>query len=183
MALTNLDFARRPAPSTGWRLALLAGGLLALTAAGVDWIVQARSADALERQLARTQPPVVRSAPLSAQQLRAQEQQLKSIAAAVRELNLPVTRLVKMVQAPPDLRVALLGLDLGGRPPSDTPASRPAGALKIGAEAASAQDMMNYVAYLNEQPLFTSVYLVKHELRGSAPGGPYRFQLEAQWQE
>lgn len=183
MTLTTLDFARRPAAATGWRLALLAGGLLALTAAGADWIVQARGADALERQLAQVQPRAPRSIALAGPQLLAQQQQLKAIGAAVRELNLPVTRLVKTVQAPPDIRVALLGLDLGGPAPADTPASGAAGALKIGAEAETAQDMINYVAYLNEQPLFTSVYLVKHEMRDAAPGRPYRFQLEARWQE
>lgn len=38
---------------------------------------------------------------------------------------------------------------------------------------------MNYIAFLSEQPLFSSVYLVKHEQAGNA----YRFQLEAQWRD
>lgn len=179
MGLTNLDFARRAPPLAGWRLALLASGLLALAATSANWMVQTRAAGALEGQLARAQPRIVRTAALGPAQIKAQEQKLRSVAEAVRQLNLPVARLVRTIQAPPDIRVALLGLDLAGKPD----AGGPAGSLKISAEAETAQDMMNYVAYLNEQPLFTSVYLVKHEMRSSAPGRPYRFQLEAQWEE
>ncbi len=59
----------------------------------------------------------------------------------------------------------------------------PAGALKIGAEAETAQDMINYLAFLNQQPLFKSVYLVKHEMSTTAADHAYRFQLEAQWRQ
>ncbi len=104
---------------------------------------------------------------MSATARQLQDQQVKIVGDAVRQLNVPVTRIIKMVQAPGDIHVALLALDLN------------LGTLKISGEAEGAQDMMNYVAFLSEQPLFSSVYLVKHEQTGNA----YRFQLEAQWRD
>jgi hypothetical protein len=181
MTLTTLDFSTGAAPLSGWRLALLVAGVLALAGAGLDWIVQARSVGKLEAALAQVQPAAPLRAPLSPEQQREQDQQLKAIAEAVRQLNLPVTRLVKTVQSPPDIRVALLGLDLNGK--GEAGSNGASGALKLAAEAETPQDMMNYVAFLNEQSLFTSVYLVKHELNAAAPNHPYRFQLEAQWRE
>ncbi|MDQ1830941.1 hypothetical protein [Massilia scottii] len=186
MALTQLNFVQSAQTPKGWRLALLAGGLLALAVAGIDWVVQARHAGALEAQLALVQPREAPRARLSEADQRAQDRQLAIIGDAVRQLNLPVTRLVKTVQAPEDIHVALLGMDLNSKPESGAQqggGGSAAGGLKIAAEAETAGDMMNYVAYLNEQTLFTSVYLVKHELNGAAPNRPYRFQLEAQWQD
>ena len=55
--------------------------------------------------------------------------------------------------------------------------------MKIAAEAETAQDMINYLAFLNQQTMFRSVYLVKHEMNMNAPEHPYRFQLEAQWRQ
>jgi hypothetical protein len=184
MALTRINFVTRPAAATGWRLVLLVVGLLAFGAAGLDWLVQLRAVSRLETQLALAQPRQPQRAPLSVAQQREQDQQLNVIADAVRQLNLPVTRLVKTVQAPRDIRVALLGLDLNGKAePGEAPSKAASGALKISAEAETAQDMMNYVGFLNEQPLFTSAYLVKHELNAAAPNHAYRFQVEAQWRE
>ncbi|RSZ58298.1 hypothetical protein HF313_00950 [Massilia atriviolacea] len=183
MALTQLNFVQGAAAPRGWRLALLAGGLLALGVAGVDWVLQARQAGALEAQLAQVAPREAPQARLSEAEQRAQDRQLAIIGDAVRQLNLPVGRLVKTVQAPADIHVALLGMDLNGKPDNGAQGGAAAGGLKIAAEAETAGDMMKYVAYLNEQALFTSVYLVKHELNGAAANRPYRFQLEAQWQD
>lgn len=179
MALTRLDFTARAAPTTGWRLTLFGASLLLLALAALNWIVQSRAHAQLGSQLAQAQPRAVRSVPLSASQQRVQEQQLLVIGDAVRQLNLPVARLVKAVRAPQDIHVALLGLDLSNKPE----ALAAAGTLKIAAEAETAPDMMNYVAYLGEQALFTSVYLVKHEVNPALPQKPYRFQLEAQWRD
>ncbi len=183
MALTRLNFVQDARAPRGWRLALLAGGLLALGVAGVDWVLQARQAGALEAQLAQVAPREAPQVRLSEADQRAQERQLAIIGDAVRQLNLPVTRLVNTVQAPLDIHVALLGMDLNSKPEEGAKGGSAAGGLKIAAEAESAADMMNYVTYLNEQALFTSVYLVKHELNGAAANRPYRFQLEAQWQD
>ncbi|MEF2266798.1 hypothetical protein V3C40_08385 [Janthinobacterium sp. LS2A] len=180
MGLSRLEFLPPGAAQTfkGWRLALcLAGGLLLLPAA-VYWLVQAQETRRLEAQLAQLQPTRPVRAPLSASQQRERDLELKQVAAAVRQLNLPVTRLVKTVQAPRDVRVALLGLDLNAQQGQDG-----ASVLKIAAEAETPQDMLNYLAFLNQQPMFSSVYLLKHEMNANTPEHPYRFQLEAQWRQ
>ena len=182
--VSQINFLPTGAPLSGWRLVLLAAGLLALAPAAIGWSARQQAVSRLENQLAQARPrPVARPARAPAEQ-RALEQQVKAVAAAVRQLNLPVARLIKTVQAPRDVRVALLALDLNSQPAADAGASTtPAGALKIAAEAETMQDMINYLAFLNQQPLFQSVYLVKHEMNVNAPDHPYRFQMEAQWHQ
>jgi hypothetical protein len=177
MAAASLNFIRAVARPSPTMLALLAVLALALVASGARSMAQWRNVSRLESELARVQPVAAFVQPLSAAARQQQEQQVKIVGEAVRQLNVPVTRLIKMVQAPNDVHIALLALDLNGKGESD--AKAPSGTLKIGAEAQSPQDMMNYVAFLSEQPLFASVYLVKHEQAGSA----YRFQVEAQWKQ
>jgi hypothetical protein len=182
--VSRVDFLSAGAALSGWRLALLAAGLLALAPLAIGWNARLQAVSRLESQLAQARPrPIARPARAPAEQ-RALEQQVKAVAAAVRQLNLPVARLVKTVQPPRDVRVALLALDLNSQPAADAGASTtPAGALKIAAEAETMQDMINYLAFLNQQPLFQSVYLVKHEMNVNAPDHPYRFQMEAQWHQ
>ncbi|MET3133421.1 hypothetical protein AAKU55_003711 [Oxalobacteraceae bacterium GrIS 1.11] len=181
MGLSHVNFLERPAAWSGWRLALLAAGLLTLLPCGLHWLVQRQATQRLEAQLAQAQPRPAPRAQLSPERQREHDAQRGLVAAAVRQLNLPITRLIKTVQAPRDVRVALLGLDLNGQGEAD--GARAAGALKIAAEAETAQDMINYLAFLNQQSLFKSVYLVQHEMNMTAPDHPYRFQLEAQWRQ
>ncbi|MGK5066646.1 hypothetical protein [Janthinobacterium sp. AD80] len=182
MGLSRIDFLPASAAQTfsGWRLILCLAGALTLLPAAVYWLVQAQETRRLEAQLAQLQPARTVRAPLSASAQRERDIELKQVAVAVRQLNLPVTRLVRTVQAPRDVRVALLGLDLNAQQGQDG-----ASALKIAAEAATPQDMLNYLAFLNQQPMFSSVYLLKHEMSSNAdaPEHPYRFQLEAQWRQ
>ena len=213
----RLSFLPAAAPRGGWRLALLALGAITLLPAGAYWLRMAGDVQALQARIAAAQPRRAAPAALPAARQREQEQQVKAVAEAVRQLNLPVPRLLKTLQAPSDMHVALLGLDLNGQPAQDgddgangankanganganaanaaiaasttKPANAaapqgPAGSLKITAEAETARDMLNYLAFLNQQPLFRSVYLVKHELAIGDPVHPYRFQLEAQWRQ
>lgn len=182
--VSRVDFLPTAAPLSGWRLAMLAAGVIALVPAAIGWSARQQAVSRLDSQLAQVRPrPVARPARSPAEQ-RALDQQVKSVAAAVRQLNLPVARLVKTVQPPRDVRVALLALDLNSQPAADAGTSTtPAGALKIAAEAETMQDMINYLAFLNQQPLFQSVYLVKHEMNVNAPEHPYRFQMEALWHQ
>ena len=183
--MSSLNFVRRPASPQGWRLALAAAGGLMLAAAAANWVAELQSTHRLQARLDAQAPlpPVTRPALPPAQQ-QALDQQLAVVTEAVRQLNLPVTRLLRTVQAPDDIHVALLGLDLNGQPQQNEGAAashdRPAGALSISAEAQTAPDMLRYLAFLNQQPLFRSVYLIRHEASNS---GAYRFQLEATWRE
>jgi hypothetical protein len=187
--MTRLNFLPSAQPLAGWRLAMMITGLLMLLPAAANWMAQLQTVNRLQARLdaqSASQGPrrLTRPALAPAQQQEL-SLQVKAVAEAVRQLNLPVARLIKTVQAPADVRVALLGLDLNGQPAQDAEASTaPAGTLKIAAEAETAQDMINYLAVLNQQPMFRSVYLLKHEM--AASGGvarPYQFQLEAQWRQ
>lgn len=192
--MSSLNFLPRATPLTGWRIALLAVGVLAMLPSAANWIAQQQTTSRLEArlaaQLAQAQGPRVFRPALAPAQQRELDLQVKAVAEAVRALNLPVTRLIKTIQAPADVRVALLGLDLNGQPsPEAADSSLPSGALKIAAEAETVQDMINYLAFLNQQPMFSTVYLVKHEMAAAPAGGaaaperPYHFQLEAQWRQ
>lgn len=202
MRENRLPFTPAAAPQGGWRLALLALGVVALLPAGAHWLRVYGDVQALQGRIAAVQPRRAAPAPLPPAVQREQEQQVKVVAEAVRQLNLPVPRLLKTLQAPADMHVALLGLDLNGQPAQDdsaaraaapntanaaqhgaAPAAGPAGSLKITAEAETSRDMLNYLAFLGQQPLFRSVYLVKHELAPAGQPRPYRFQLEAQWRQ
>ena len=206
MSVTRISFVRAAPPLNGWRLALLAAGIITLLPSASRWLQQANVIQLLEAQLAQAQPRRAPQATLTPTQQRDQDQQTKAVAEAVRQLNLPVARLLKTLQAPPDLHVALLGLDLNGLPMQETDAAQagaatvgsatagvakaataaaalPSGSLKIAAEAETAQDMLSYLAFLNQQQMFRSVYLVKHEMASGAVGQAYRFQLEAQWRQ
>lgn len=186
--MTHLNFLPRATQPSGWRLAVLAVGLLMLLPAGGNWISQLQSVKRLEARLdaqsAAAQPTRLTRPALAPAQQHELDLQVKAVAEAVRQLNLPVTRLIKAIVAPADVRVALLALDLNGQPPQDAgDTAVPSGALKIAAEAETAQDMINYLAFLNQQPTFRSVYLVKHEMAAGAGERPYHFQLEAQWRQ
>ena len=192
--MTRLDFIPRAAPLTGWRLAVLAVGLLMLLPAAINWTAQrqtvARLQARLDAQSATLQPQRLTRPALAPAQQQQMDLQVKAVAEAVRQLNLPVTRLLKTIEAREDMRIALLGLDLNGEPAQEgqtAAPSTPAGTLKISAEAETAQDMINYLAFLNQQRMFRSVYLLKHEMTGAASGAgaerPYQFQLEAQWRQ
>jgi len=201
--MSQLNFLPRATPLEGWRLALLAVGVLALLPAAFNWLTQYQAIHKLEAQLEQAQPRRITRPALAPAQQKELDLQIKAVADAVRQLNLPVARLIKTIQPPSDVRVALLALDLSGQQTADAAspaeastaaAATPSGALKIAAEAETAQDMINYLAFLNQQPMFRSVYLVKHEMANAAnaPAGqnpdggaerPYHFQLEAQWRQ
>ncbi|SFU89563.1 hypothetical protein [Pseudoduganella namucuonensis] len=182
MSVTRIAFVRGTPRLAGWRLALLVVGAIALLPAGAHWLRQWSAIASLEAQLETARPRRSMEPALPAAQQREHDQQTRAVAEAVRQLNLPVPRLLKTLQAPADMRVALLGLDLNGQPPQDAAATTgPAGSLKIAAEAETARDMLNYLAFLNQQRMFSSVYLVKHEVAAGDAAHPYRFQLEAQW--
>ncbi|KQV90902.1 hypothetical protein ASD15_02230 [Massilia sp. Root351] len=194
MSVTRLAFVRVAPPLNGWRLALLAAGFIALLPSCALWLRQANEIQRLEALLAQAQPRRAPQPALTPIQQRDLDQQTKAIAEAVRQLNLPVARLLKTLQAPADLHVALLGLDLNGQPLHEAdavqaggakaaPIAVPSGTIKIAAEAETAQDMLGYLAFLNQQQMFRSVYLVKHETASVTAGQAYRFQLEAQWRQ
>lgn len=184
MRLTRLNFVSSVAPIGGWRMGMLVIGLIALGWAGLRWASQQAATAAAETQLISIQPRSVAAPVRSAVQQRELEAQAKVIGDAVRQLNLPIGDLIKALQPPKDIRVALLALDVGGKASGgDGVGAKSDGILKITAEARTAQEMTTYVAFLDDQALFRSIYLIKHEINATSPEKPYRFLLEAQWRE
>lgn len=183
MQLTRLNFADGRAPARGWRMIILCFGVLALSISGVNWLVQYEENAALNKQLQKTRPRVEPKPTMSAAQQRELQEQVKTVKAAVYQLNVPIFELIKALQPPKDIRVVLLGLDVGSHKGGNEIAeSEGGGLLKISAEAKTPQEMTTYVAFLAEQSLFRTVYLLKHEQNAASSEKPYRFMLEAQWQ-
>jgi len=97
--------------------------------------------------------------------------QAQAVNDAVMQLNLPWRDLVEAVQAATPSNVALLALEPDAKRRS----------LRITAEAKSSDDMLAYVAKMEEQGWFGAVALVRHEIAEQEPNRPLRFQISAQW--
>lgn len=180
MTVTRMNFLQK----RGWQALLarpdgwwwLLPALAALVVCGWQWQEAQTRAAATAQRLANLQaqnapaPRVQRSA----QQQKNLEIQAASVAAVVRHINLPLAQILQSLSPPADIKVALLGLDVGDNRGANQ-------RMKLQGEAKSAGDMMNYVAWLDEQKLFASVYLQKHEVVAESKEGHYRFVLEVQW--
>lgn len=127
--------------------------------------------EALQAALAaRTQaarPPPVAAAPKVA----VSEAQARAVNAAVMQLNLPWRELHEAVRAATPDSVALLALEPDAKLRT----------LRITAEARTSDDMLAYVARMQEQRWFGTVLLSRHEIAEQDPNRPLRFQLIAQW--
>ena len=99
---------------------------------------------------------------------------------AIRELNLPISAILHALQPPQDIRVAVLGLETTNA--SSGAAGQPT-SVKIMAEARTGADMARYVAFVAERKPFIAAYLTQHEINTSVPEQPYRFTVEALWNE
>jgi hypothetical protein len=183
MSLTNLNFIPVAAPLKSWRGLVLLLGVAALVLCAGRWSLQAKANTALQAKLTQIRPPPLAKSRRSPEQQRQLESQAVIVSEAVRQLNLPVADLFKTLQAPKDIRVALLGLDLSAKGGTTDELGVGGGLLKITAQARTPQEMMSYVAFLDDQQLFKSVYLIKHELELNAAEPSYRFLMEAQWRQ
>lgn len=101
------------------------------------------------------------------------EAQAGAVNAVVLQLNLPWRMLRDAVQAGTPPAVALLALEPDARKRR----------VRITAEAKNSDDMLAYLARLQEIEWFGAVSLVRHEINEQDPNRPIRFQLDAQWRE
>ena len=99
------------------------------------------------------------------------EAQANAVNAAVQQLNLPWRGLHDAIQAATPASVALLALEPDAKKNS----------VRITAEAKSSDEMIAYVARLQEVDWFGAVALVRHEINEQDPNRPLRFQIDAQW--
>lgn len=168
------DFVSQSAAPRGWRLLVPVAGLLLLALAGwqllqVQWRV-AEAAAALDALHQRPAPVVAAG--------REQQALVRTVNGAITQLNVPVTALLRAAQPEDVQSVGLLGFDLGnGRNAAGQ------SMVRIVAEARTAADMTRYIDALAGRVPLRSAYLVHHEIDGDSPGRPYRFTVEAAWQE
>ncbi|WP_431112942.1 hypothetical protein [Variovorax paradoxus] len=189
-AVHALDAVARSARPSGLK-SLLAVGVLASIGflSQVLWRDMTRLQDAQRAVAAARRDTVVQPVrPPSA----AQARRIASVNAVVSELNIPLPRLFRALQAPKDIRVGLLGLEIvagreRGLAAEDAALpSRPT--LKVHAEAPTSTDMTRYVAYLSGRKPLDHAYLVRHELAGNAVAAAnnspaYRFTVEVAWKD
>jgi hypothetical protein len=148
---------------------LVAGGLSLLAWQAVQRV------NGLQQQLEAVQ---LRSAPAAPAALSRDEQaRVPAVNAAIREMNLPVSALLQALQPPRDIRVAVLGVDVLGASPGATTG------IKITGEARTGAEMARYVAFVSSRKPFTGAYLTRHEIDDTTPERPYRFTVEAAWND
>lgn len=178
MKALRIDFAApslaRTVHRTGplaWAAACMAV-LLCLAASGVFARLQSQQRvhrAELAAVSARARVPV--AAPVVAAAPRISEVQAAAVNAAVLQLNLPWRALHDAIGGATPAAVALLELEPDAKKRS----------IKITAETKTSEEMIDYVAALKRQELFTEVTLTRHEIDEQSPHRPIRFQLEAEW--
>ncbi len=98
---------------------------------------------------------------------------------AIKALNLPLSLILRELEPPRDIKVALLSLETSLNGSSSINSSK----FKIVAEAKNSLDMTNYVAFVSSRKSFSNAYLIQHEINLNLADRPYRFTLEATWKE
>lgn len=163
-----------------------AGLAVALACAGIAVFALFRTGTLFEQvrheKLALQRP--ASTAPLTkrATRNRDEEARVASVNTAILELNLPIATLLRAVQPPPDIRVALLSIEFLPRKSAQSSPDE-ASTLKLSAESPSGVEMARYAGFLADRKPFATVYLVSHEIAESDPAKPYRFTLEAAWRD
>lgn len=157
-------------PPAAWMLASVA--LLLCVAAAVAGAGLMQRQKAHEQRLAVVQANIVAPAAPPASTARPiSEPQAVAVNAAVMQLNLPWRALQDAVAASTPAAVALLALEPDAKKRT----------LRISAEARTSDEMIDYVARLKREELFSDVVLTHHEINDQDPNRPIRFELDATW--
>lgn len=179
MKRTHIDFAPRSLRRTLFRMPPRFAGLLFCTAclcfvmlsALLKYQEEREGLEALRAAIAARsttmRPRLVAAQPA----FTIPQAQAQAVNDAVMQLNLPWRDLVEAVRAATPGNVALLALEPDARRRT----------LRITAEARDSDDMLAYIAKMEEQGWFQSVALVRHEIAEQEPNRPLRFQISAQW--
>ncbi len=167
--------ATRPRWSAPRLIAVAAGLLLAVLAIDQAGIARHRARD-LNARLEAGRPkspaparPLVWSAEEAAR--------VQAVNGAIGELNLPLAAILRALEPPRDVQVALLSMETVGV------AGGKSASVKISAEARGSAEMARYVAYVAGRKPFVAAYLLGHEIDDGAVERPYRFTLEAVWRD
>lgn len=174
----RLDFAPKPRRLSGPGLAvlLLCAALLLAALWPVSQMLSSKAG--LEASLARLQAqreararPAARPAARAVASDPAERTRLRALRRVAQNLTTPWADVLESLEAAPNQAVALLSVE-----PSAAKRS-----IRITAEARDAQDMLAYLAALQQDTRLTSVVLLSHQVQAQAPGMPLRFQLQAGW--
>ena len=178
MKSMNIDFAPGSLRRTLFHthpavLALAACGLLLCAGAALGGWTLVEQQREREDQLrhVRERAAAMSARPAEVAQVAIPEAQAISVNGAIMQLNLPWRDLQDAVAAATPRTVALVAMEPDPRRL----------VLKITAETRSSDDMVNYVAELKHQEIFSGVNLTRHEINEQDPNRPLRFQLEATW--
>lgn len=148
--------------------------VLSISAATLSVVVAswARPAEAQGPRLAGARPAAVELAATTP----ADRARIRSVNAAIRELNLPLDDLATSLSPPRDIRVGMVSLALASAQSADRRST-----LLLTADARSAIDMTRYIAYLADRSAIQRPTLVSHQVMEGEPGQPYRFSVEMTW--
>lgn len=166
------------APSLPPRRAAVLACAVLVALAGAGYALQQGARVQAVQQARQAAQPAVAAAPRAVEWSRGELARVQAVNVAVRELNLPFEAILRALEPPKDMRVAVLGMTTAAGS-SGTLASR----AKIVAEARTGAEMARYVAFVAERKPFTGAYLVEHEIDEAAAERPYRFTLEATWND
>ncbi|VXB19759.1 PilN domain-containing protein [Massilia sp. 9I] len=179
MKRTHIDFAPRTLRRTLFRvpprafgfLFAIAGLCFVLASQVISYREEREQLEALQAAIA-ARSNAVRPLPVAATpKTTIPDAQAQAVNDAVMQLNLPWRDLVEAVRAATPSNVALLALEPDAKRRN----------LRITAETKNSDDMLAYVAQMQEQGWFASVNLVRHEIAEQEPNKPLRFQISAQW--
>lgn len=169
-----LDAVKVRASFGGMNLFFLVASSVVVLALVLLAIFNFQTIHRLESAQQAAHSPVVQSVPIVLS--KAQKDQVLAINSAIRQLNMPVAELLRALNPPQDIRVALLGIDLID---DDSDAGLPK--LKLSAEALSGEDMTRYVGFLDGRRPFVQASLVRHEVMQNVSESPWRFTMELTW--
>jgi hypothetical protein len=163
----ELDF-QSPQAIAPWtqRIVFAAGLALAALAVAHELEVQRLSRELKARVLA-AESPTGRTATTGRRPQAAADSRESRRDAIVRELALPWGKVFEVVERMANPKVTVLALQPDAK----------AGTVKLVAEAASQNDMLDYVKALSADQRVARVQLASHEVQTSAPGRPVRFTV------
>ncbi|MCL2876052.1 MAG: hypothetical protein FWF12_07140 [Betaproteobacteria bacterium] len=162
--------SQRPPPSSAQYVALAFCALLAVVIS-VLLFLNAQSIDESAARLEEVRP--LKQVVFEPAWNREELSKVRAVNTAVRDLNLPVGAILRALQPPPELRVAVLGVDTVSGESSRT--------IKVTAEAPAGEDMARYVGFISGRYPLVGAYLAQHEIIETANGHPYRFTIDVQW--
>lgn len=172
-----LDGSAQSAPRVSRRLLLSCMALLAAIGLTAEATRQHLAPAAPRSDAAGAQASALRAMTPT----RAQLDRARSVNAAIRELNFPVTQVLDALLPARGSGVALVALDIQPDRTSSEPAGAAAASIRISAVAPDASAMALYIDRLNRRQTLATAQLLQHQLDAADPLQRLRFVVEWTW--